>query len=325
MSVVEGRVDTWNYVSPLEYLKRVLKQSFPPLIITVAITGGIHGKEVNPNLPETPEEQAMSTFEAYEAGASLVHVHARDPEKGYADPSGDPEIYREINRRIRELCPDIIINNTTGTGLDRPLEERVAALEANPEMCSLNLGPAAVRFRLKKRPPPLKGRPEDELFDGYLAFGSFKETEFFAKKMLERGIKPELEVWGTPKFQLVYNLVDKGLLKPPYFIELVMGPGILPTPQNLLNHIGMAPPNSLINVLGTGQHQLPMVTMGILLGCHVRVGMEDNLYFKRGVLYKSNAEQVERVVRIAKELNREIATPAEAREMLGISKAPSKY
>lgn len=318
---------TWNFNDPMEYLRRVREQEFPPLIITVAITGGLHGAETNPNLPETPEEQAKSTFEAYEAGASIVHVHARDPKTGYATASSNLGDYREVNRRIRELCSDIIINNTTGGGPRLTMEERIRSLEANPEMASLNMGPTAFRIRFKKRQPPLSGRPEDFIFDDVLPFGSYKETEFIAKKMLQMKIKPEFEMWapGYVGFMEFYNLIDKELVKPPYLIQFIMGAALMATPQSLLNCIGMVPQNSLINVLGLAQHQLPMTTLAILLGCHIRVGMEDNVYYKRGELCKSNAQLVKRAVRIAKELNRKIATPSEAREMLGISKTPHRF
>ena len=122
------------------YLEMVAKQELPPLIVSVALTGGVHGKETNPNLPETPQEQAQQAFEAYKAGASIVHVHARDPTTGYAAPSVNPNDYREVNSRIRELCPDVVINNTTGGGLGSlTTEERVRSLEANPEVASLNV------------------------------------------------------------------------------------------------------------------------------------------------------------------------------------------
>jgi 3-keto-5-aminohexanoate cleavage enzyme len=127
----------WNYHDVREYIRLVQRQEMPPLIISVALTGGVHGKEVNPNFPETPEEQAQQAYEAYKAGASIVHIHARDPKKGYASPSIDPEHCRTINKKFRELCPDIIINNTTGGGLGQlTTEERMRSLEADPEIAS---------------------------------------------------------------------------------------------------------------------------------------------------------------------------------------------
>lgn len=318
----------WNYGDPREYVKRVRsKEGFPPVIITVAITGGVQGKELNPVTPETPEEQAQSTFECYEAGASVVHVHARDPQSGYADASSSADDYLEVNRRIRELCPDMIINNTTGGGIGFTVEQRIVSLYANPEMASLNLGPTASRVVLKKREPPLTGRPNDIVWDDVEHVGSYKETELFARKMLEKDIKPEFEMWapGCVSFMQLDNLIDKGLVKPPYFVQFVMGSATMPTPQALLEALTWVPQKSLVSVLGVAQHQLSMNTLAILLGCHVRVGLEDNIYYKRGEKARSNSQLVQRVVRIAKELRREVASPTEAREMLGLSKTPTHY
>jgi 3-keto-5-aminohexanoate cleavage enzyme len=319
----------WNYNDPREYLRLVRTGEFPPLIISVALTGGIHGKEVNPNLPETPDEQAQQAYEAYKAGASIVHVHARDPKKGYASPSVDPEDYRRVNKKIRELCPDIIINNTTGGGLGQlTTEERMRSLEADPEIASLNMGPLAWRAFLKKREPPLSGRPEDVLTDSvWPPTFSWKETELFAQRMLEKNIKPELEVYHQGQFQLVYNLLEKNLIRQPVLIQFVMGPpsAVLPTPQNLMSMLYHVPPNSVVSVIGIGPHQLPLSTIAVAMGLHVRIGLEDNIFYRKGELAKSNAQLVERVVRIAKELDRPIATPAQAREMLGLPKEPKKY
>lgn len=319
----------WNYQNPREYIRLVQKQELPPLIVSVALTGGVHGKETNPNLPETPEEQAQQAYEAYQAGASIVHVHARDPDKGYASPSINPEHYRKINKRIRELCPDIIINNTTGGGLGQlTSEERMRSLEANPEIASLNLGPLAWKAHLKKREPPLSGRPEDIFMDSiWPPTFSWRETELFASRMLEKKIKPELEVYHQGQFQLLYNLIEKNLINPPYLIQFVMGApsGVLPTPNNLISMLSHVPEGSIVSVIGIGPFQLPLTTIAIAMGLHIRVGLEDNIFYKRGVLAKNNAQLVERAVRIAKELNREIATPAQAREMLGLPKEPKKY
>ena len=319
---------SWNYHDIYEYLDMIRKQEMPPLIISVALTGGVHGKEANPNLPETPEEQAREAYEAYKAGASIVHIHARDPEKGYASPSINPEHYREVNRRIRKLCPDIIINNTTGGGFNLTTEERMKSLEADPEIASLNMGPLAWKTLLKKREPPLSGRPQDVLVDSvWPPTFTWRETELYAKAMLEKNIKPELEVYHQGQFQLVYNLIKKNLIRKPYFIQFVMGApsGVLPTPSNLLSMLDHVPQGSIVSVIGIGPHQLPLTTIAIAMGLHIRVGLEDNIYYKRGVLAKSNAQLVERAVRIAKELNREIATPTQAREMLGIPKEPKQY
>ncbi|MEM1515154.1 MAG: 3-keto-5-aminohexanoate cleavage protein [Candidatus Bathyarchaeia archaeon] len=318
----------WNYNDPQEFIRRVRMGTLPPLIISVALTGGVHGKEVNPNLPETPDEQAQQAYEAYKAGASIVHIHARDPKTGYATPSTSPEDYRIINRKIRALCPDIIINNTTGGGFGLSTEERMRSLEADPEIASLNMGPLAWRTLLKKRESPLTGRPEDILLDSiWPPTFSWRETELFAQRMLEKNIKPELEVYHQGQFQLVYNLIERNLIRPPYLIQLVMGPpsSVLPTPQNLMSMLYHVPPNSIVSVIGIGPFQTILATIAVAMGLHVRIGLEDNIYYRRGELAKSNAQLVERIVRIANELDRPIATPSQAREMLELPKEPKKY
>jgi len=317
---------TWDYGNPREYLRLYEKFEMPPLIITCAITGGWQGKEVNPNIPETPEEQAQSAFEAYEAGASIVHVHARNPKTGYSEPVGGKDIYLDINKRIRELCPDIIINNTTGGGPNMPIEERLEAAYANPEMCSLNVGTLVQRGRYKARKPPLTGRDNDVFVESVFR-NTYSDTERFAKEMLDRNIKPEMETFNDGNWYIIQNLIDKELLKPPYWVCLVLGmqSATQPTPWHLLNQTAFASPNTIFNIIGIGVHQVPLTTFAMIMGMHVRVGMEDNVYYARGVKAKSNAELVERAVRIAKELNRPIATPEQAREILGVSKTPSKY
>ncbi len=314
----------WDYKDTWEYLEKV-RTGLPPLIISVAITGGAHGKELNPNHPETPEEQVGQVYDAYKAGASIVHVHARDPQN-LSRVSSDPERYRKINGLIREKCPDIVINNTTGGSMELPIEERAKSIEAMPELASLNCGPLTVKLNLKARKPPLSGRPEDVLLDTTMPI-TFGETEFLAKKMLEKGIKPELEVYNPGQFWMVENLINLKLLKKPYFIQFVMGfqAGILPTPKNLITMVDQLPSGSMFEVIGILQHQMPMIAMGIIMGGHVRTGMEDTPYYRKGELCRDNAQLVERIVRLARELGRDMATPKQTREMLGISQKPSQY
>jgi 3-keto-5-aminohexanoate cleavage enzyme len=316
----------WEYHNPYEWLERVQKSSFPSLVICVAITGGIQGKEANPDLPETPEEQVEQTLEAYEAGASMVHLHARDPKKWW-DGADNAEQYRRVNGMVREACPEIIINNTTGGSLGMTLEQRVACLDAGPEVATLNMGPDMYKFKFKERKAPLPHPKPEEDAEGVLPV-TYAELRQFATAMQERGIKPEMEVYHPGQLWAVLHLADQSLVKPPYLIQFVMGYGMSPwaTPRNLVNFMEQLPSESIVEVAGLGQFQLPMTTLAMILGAQmVRVGMEDNVYYRRGQLLKSNAEAVERVVRIANELNREIATPAQAREMLGLSPAPSGY
>jgi 3-keto-5-aminohexanoate cleavage enzyme len=316
----------WEYHNPYEWLERVRRSGFPPLMVCVAITGGVHGKEVNPHLPETPEEQVEQTVEAYEAGASMVHIHARDPEKWW-DGADNAEQYRTVNGMIREACPEIVINNTTGGSLGMTMEQRVACLDAGPEVATLNMGPDMYRFKFKERKEPLPDPKPEEEAEGVLPV-TYAELRQFASAMQERGIKPEMEVYHPGQLWAVLHLADQGLIEPPYFIQFVMGYGMSPwaTPRNLINFMDQLPSQSIVEVAGLGQFQLPMTTLAMILGAQmVRIGMEDNVYYRRGQLLENNAEAVERIVRIGQELNRDIATAAQTRDMLGISAIPSRY
>jgi 3-keto-5-aminohexanoate cleavage enzyme len=228
---------------------------------------------------------------------------------------------------IREACPEIIINNTTGGSLGMTIEQRVACLDAGPEVATLNMGPDMYKFKFKERKEPVPHPKPEEDVEGVMPV-TYGELRRFATAMKERGIKPEMEVYNPGQLWAVQDLVDLGLVEAPYFIQFVMGYQMSPwaTPRNLINFVEQLPQHCLVEVSGLGPFQLPMTTLAMILGAQmVRVGMEDNIYYGRGRLLKRNAEAVERAVRIAQELNREIATPAQAREMLGLSQAPSKY
>ena len=277
------------------------------LIVTAAITGGLHGKAANPNLPEQPEEQIQHALDAWNAGASIVHIHGRD-ETGAA--TQDPARYREVFDGIRAKGCDIILQATTGGGIGMGLEERLQSIEADPEMASLNMG--IVNYPL----PSGKGYNLSE--------NTPADLIWYAEKMMERNVKPEMEVYSMSMMKEVLMLIEKGLLKKPYYINYVMGmPAqgtIDATRKNLTYMIDMLPPDSIFNVCAIGPYQLPMTTYSILEGGMARVGMEDNIYYRRGEKVESNAQLVERTVRIAKELQREIASPDEAREILGLKK-----
>jgi 3-keto-5-aminohexanoate cleavage enzyme len=315
----------WDYGNPYEWMKRVRASSLPPLIVCCAITGGVQGKEANPNLPETPEEQAEQTYEAYQAGASMVHIHARNPDKWY-DSSGSAEVYRHVHRLIRAQCPDIIINDTTGGTWGMTVEERMACLEAQPEMASLNMGPDMYKLTLKARPAHLPHPRPEVTFSGCMAV-TYDEIATFARAMKGKGVKPEMEMYHPGEIWPVNDLIAQHLIDPPYAVQFVMGytTSSYPTAQNLPGLIGEPPPQSVFAVAGIGLLQLTMTTLSILLGAHVRVGLEDNVYVRRAQLNRDNAEAVARVVRIARELGREIASPAQAREMLGLSPMPTQY
>lgn len=280
------------------------------LIITVAPTGTFQGKEANPNLPLQPEEIAQSVYEAWNAGASIVHIHARERENT-SKGTTDPDILREIDHRIREKKCDIVIQHSTAHDYMPRLspDKRIKAIEMNPEMASLDI-----------------------TFTRMITFGgkenvyicTLPEIEFGAKVMLEKEIKPELEVFNPVVMEDVYYLIDKGLLKKPYWISFVMGMrrinrAYMPySPKLLMQLIDSLPSDSVFTVMGVGNDELAATTQSILLGGHLRVGFEDNVYYKKGQLAESNAQVVARAARIGRELGCEIATPAESRQMLGI-------
>jgi 3-keto-5-aminohexanoate cleavage enzyme len=278
------------------------------LIITVAQTGGLHGKEANPNLPMQPKEIAESTYECWNEGAAVVHIHARDKT---GKVTGDPEIFREMHELIRAKC-DIVLQDTTGGGPGLTLDDKIRCLEANPEMASLNMG------TLMRTSGPLVGVPVSI---------PQAEVERFAKGMLDRKIKPEMEIYNHSMFREVKNLIQKGLVKKPYYINFVLGMmhqgAVEAIPEYLWSLREFLPSDTIFNVCAMGRAQLHLTTMSMLIGGMVRIGMEDNVYYRKGELAKSNAQLVARTIRIAKELELEIATPDEAREILGVVKRTS--
>lgn len=315
---------TWDYTDTYAYLERA-RGGFPPLMITCALNGGVQGKEANDALPETPEELAQQAKEAYDAGAVAVHIHARDPQN-WANTSPHADDFFEANRLIRERCPDLIINNTTGGGPTWTMEDRYGILEAGPELASLNMGPDMSRFAIKPRPAPLEHPHDGFLYDECLAF-SYGIIEKLATIMKAKGIKPEMEVYHGGQYWVSDFLRERGLLEAPYIHQFVMGyqTSAHGTPANLIRLLDELPPGSIFFACGIGPLQVPITTLAMLLGGNVRVGLEDNVYYSRGRKLRGNGEAVERAVRIAGELGREIATPAQARELLGISATPSSY
>jgi len=314
----------WDYRNPYEWMDRTMRGKFPPMIITCAITGGVQGKEYNENLPETAEEQADQVYEAYRAGAVSVHVHARVPDN-LSLTTSNPDDYSCVNRLIRERCPDIIINNSTGGGPWLTIEQRMCCLfsDPRPDMASLNLGPFVLKMPLKDRKAPLPHPRDGFLFDACIPT-TYADINLYAKTMKERGIKPEIEIYHPGQYWVMQDLIAGGAIDPPYMVQFVMGfqTSSFPTPANVLAMINELPPRSMFAVIGVGTFQNPMNVMGIIMGGHVRVGMEDNIYYRKGEKVKNNAQVVARVKRIAEELNREVATVAQAREMLGLPPRP---
>ena len=279
------------------------------LIITVAPTGGLHSKEVHSRLPEQPDEIAQAVYESWNEGAAIAHIHARTREAG--KPTNDPDILRDIDRRIREKNCDIIIQHSTASDFipHLPEDKRIKAIEMNPEMASLSV--------TWPRVAPI-GREK------MVVMISMEDIEYSAKAMLDRGIKPELEVYSPVVMEDIYSMIAKGVVKKPGWVNFCFGmrrtnPGYMNfSPQMLMHLIDLVPSDSLFNVMGVGNQELPATTLSILLGGNVRVGFEDNIYYRKGEPAESNAELVARIARIGKELGCKIATPAEARDILGI-------
>ncbi|MGW1420034.1 3-keto-5-aminohexanoate cleavage protein [Bradyrhizobium manausense] len=317
---------TYNYSDPREYLKYAGTSKMPPLIVSAAITGGIQGKEVNPNLPETPEEQALECMRCYNAGASVVHIHARNPDTGYVAPANRAWDYQLVNHLVREKCPDLIIDNTSGGGLGLTLEQRLSSLDARPELSDIDMGPFDIALPLRRREAPLSGRDADEFVDDLLPV-TIGETELRARRMADRKVGITMALFHNGHWSSVDNLIRKRLVTPPYRFLFFLGmtSGALPTPQTLLDFVRDAPQPSLAFVMAVGRHDLPLITMATMMGLHAMVGLETNLYVRPGVLATSSAQLVERTVQIARSLGRDIATPAQARAMLDLSAEPRRY
>jgi 3-keto-5-aminohexanoate cleavage enzyme len=267
------------------------------LIITAAVVGAELTRNETPYLPITPEEIAEEVYLAYQAGAAIAHIHAR---KADGTSTQDRSVYQEIIHQIRKRC-DIIIQVSLGGAVWMNADERLDPLALSPEMASLTTG--TVNFG-------------NDVF-----MNSPKMLEEFAEKMRIYGVRPEFEIMEVGMISNALSLVKKGLVTGHLHFDFVLGvPGAIPaTAKNLLHMIELIPEDATWSVAGIGRNQLPMTTLGIVLGGHVRVGFEDNIYYRKGELAKSNAQLVERAVRIARELNRDIATPDEARQLLKIS------
>jgi 3-keto-5-aminohexanoate cleavage enzyme len=313
-----------RYTDSYDFMNKIVG-GMPPLIVCVACNGGIQGKEANEFIPESADEIAESVQGAYEAGAVMVHVHARDPED-LTKCAREAAPWREVLGKIRQRCPDIIINATTGGGPGMTMQERMSSLEAGPEVASLNLAPDMSKFKLKERCAPLSSPRAALEIDECIPF-TYGQIHQFATAMKLRGVKPELETYHPGCAWVVRYLIENDVLEKPYWIQTVMGyqTGSFPTVENVLHLLKEFPEGSLWLCSAIGAYQLPLTTLATLMGGHVRVGLEDNVYYSRGRKAKSNAELVERTIRIAKELNRPVATPLEAREMLGLACKPSSY
>jgi len=300
----------------------------PKLIITCALTGSAVFPSQTPYLPITPDQIADEACKAYKAGAAIVHVHVRDPETGM--PTADLNIWRENLTKIKEKC-DVVICVTTGGGPGMTAEERIAVVpKFEPEMCSfdiesMNFGLFPLVDRIKEWKFPWE-KPVMEMSKDFVFKNTFADLEIFAKAMREHNVKPEVEIYGTNGLYNTGFLLRTGQLDLPVHIQYVLGVlgGTYSTPYELVHlqtetHRMLGPDNYTWSVIGIGYPaEFRLGAVAMTMGGHVRVGLEDNIFIKRRVLAKSNAELVEKIRRIAIELGREIATSDEARQMLNL-------
>ncbi len=297
------------------------------VIISCAVTGSVHTPSMSPYLPLTPDEIAKDAVAAAEAGAAILHLHARNPEDG--SPTPDPDVYMQFLPRIKQQS-DAVVNITTGGGLGMTLDERLAGpLRASPEMCSMNMG--SMNFGLFPILDKMKDfkyeweRKHLESTRDFIFRNTFKDIEQLFKRLGEdHGTRFEFECYDVGHLYNLAHFVDRGLVKPPFFVQTIFGilGGIGAEHKNMMHMREIA--NGLFgddyqwSILAAGRHQLSFCTMGAIMGGNVRVGLEDSLYAGKGKLAKSNAEQVSIIRSIVENLSMEIATPSEAREMLAL-------
>jgi 3-keto-5-aminohexanoate cleavage enzyme len=272
------------------------------LIITAAITGSRITRDTAPYIPITPEEIVRSAVECRQAGASIVHIHVRDPDTGLG--TQDLEIFKQVVEPLREKTDLVLCLTTSGIpGRNIPIAERLAPLDLNPELASFDAGSINLG---------------DAVFINSPAF-----LERAAEEMRARGVKPELEIFDLGMLVTCRRLLEEKKLDPPPHFQLVLGTpwGAPASPKSLLNLHDYLPPDATWSVIGIGKGHLPMSMMALAMGGHIRVGMEDNIYYSKGVLARTNAEFVERIVKIAQAYGREIATPEETRRILKLNQS----
>lgn len=300
------------------------------VIISCAVTGAIHTPTMSPALPVTPEEIAEQSIAAAEAGAAILHLHARVPETGA--PTADPDVYARFLPVIHQHT-DAVINITTGGSLTMSVQDRLAAaVRFKPEMCSLNMGSMNFAFfGAGKRITDWKYDWEEPYVlnsEDYIFRNTFRDIAYILDTLRDAGIRFEHECYDVGHLYNLAHFVDRGLIEPPFFVQMIFG---------ILGGIGAAPDNLMFmkqtadrlfgkdayrwSVLAAGRHQMPFITQAALLGGNVRVGLEDSLFSEPRKLAVSNAEQVTKAVRILREMGHEPASPAEARDILGLKGA----
>jgi len=300
-----------------------------PIIISCAVTGSVHTPSMSPYLPVTAEEIAAQAIEAAEAGAAILHLHARDPEDGR--PSADPAHFAAFLPRIA-AGTDAVVNITTGGSAVMSLEDRLAgAMAAQPELCSLNMGTMNFAlYPMAARPRAWRHgweRPFLEASDDLIFKNTPRDIAHVLSEMGRRGARFEFECYDTGHLTMLAHFAERGLARPPYFLQFVFGVlgGMAPEPETLTHMLRLATryfgDDYAFSVAAAGRHQIPFTTMAAAMGGHVRVGLEDNLYLDRGRLARTNAEQVARIREIVERMGRRVADPAEVRAMLGLKGA----
>ncbi len=267
------------------------------VIITCAITGNKTTRQMNPNLPLTPKEQGIAAAQAVEAGASVIHLHVREDD---GSESHRLERFEEAIYEIHSRVPEAIIEVSTRGAVGEDIDYRGNCLDLKPEMCSLNIGTLNIG---------------DEVF-----LNDPQDVRKLAARIYEMGVEPELDMFDVGMMESAFTLLKKGILREPMRFLLVLGipGGVSADLRNLIHMVSLLPPGTHWTALGIGRFQLSIATHALLLGGNVRVGLEDTAYFRKGEVAKSNAQLVERVARLSREFGREVATPEQARKMLGL-------
>jgi 3-keto-5-aminohexanoate cleavage enzyme len=270
------------------------------LIITAAITGSRNMRDLSPAIPYTPEEIVQSSIECWNAGASIAHIHVREPDTGLG--TQDRELYRQVVEPLRARTDLVLCLTTSGiAGRNLPYEDRLVSLELAPELASFDAGSINLGGGVFSNPPDF--------------------LEMAARKMRQKGVKPEIEVFDSGMINTALGIRDQGLLADPLHFQFVLGTpwGARADPRTLLFLLDMIPASATWSIIGIGKNHLPMSVIALAMGGHIRVGLEDNIYFSRGVLAQSNAQFVDRIVSLSREYGREVATPDETRGILGLS------
>lgn len=295
------------------------------VIVTAAICGNVHTPSMSPYLPITPQQIADEAVRVYEAGGAIAHIHTRNPETG--EPQASIELFREIVGKVKSRC-DIVLCLTTSGAMDTPVAERGRVVtELSPELAtfnfgSLNFGAFPLAGTVKEFKYPWEKQSllasEDFIFPN-----TFKTLREFSQLFEKAGTKPELEIYDAGMVNNMAFMLQQGHLKKPLHIQFVLGVlgGMQPSAENLAylhRNVRDAVQDFTWSVCAAGRHQFPTCAVALTMGGNVRVGLEDNLYISKGVLARSNAEQVEKIIRIARELSLEPATPDEARQILGL-------